>query len=139
MVKSVPLEIEGKTYNLAYTYAAFSACTQRYGGAFKMWDKIGYSRVEDGVDENGEPKYISNVDEALLVPELPWLIATMVNQGIMLETGNTKPDNPALITEGYVGIHMNPADFKDMTTAVMTAVALGNGMEHETKNGDPAI
>ena len=139
MTSTVPCDLCGKTYSLLYNVAAMIQCVKRYGGISKMLERLGVTEVQDGVDEKGKPKFVRVVDEALFLPEIPWLFTIMANQGTILETGVTRPDNPALITEDYVQIHAMPADFQRMATAVMGAIAAGNSTEHETKNADPAI
>jgi hypothetical protein len=148
--KGVPVEIGGKTYNLVFTVAAMIDVTKRYGGISSMIEGMGITDVTetdaDGnvtvvteIDADGKETVKQNIDEKKMLPEIPWLVALLANQGIMMETSDTKPTNPKLITEAYVATFTMPYQFKDLMNAVMEAIGKGNGAEHQPKNAEPAI
>lgn len=116
--KGRKVEINGKQYNLVYTSAAMLAVIDKYGDVEGMADKLQ-----------------SNPAEAARI--VPWLIATLANQGVMLETGNTKPNNPDLVSPEWVALYTMPKDWRPLMDECMAAIAIGNGTYHEVVDSGP--
>lgn len=114
--KGRPIELNGKTYNMVYTSAAMLEVYDKYGDVSGMADKLD-----------------ANQKEAARI--VPWLVSLLCNQGIMLETGNTKPNNPELITPEWVALYTMPKDWQGMLSEAMAAIAIGNGTYHESEEG----
>lgn len=116
--KGRDVELNGKPYRMVYTSAAMLSIIERFGDVEGMADKLQENQAE----------------AARIVP---WLIATLCNQGIMLETGNTKPNNPDLLTPEWVALYTMPKDWEHLMGECMTAIAIGNGTYHETQDTGP--
>jgi hypothetical protein len=136
--KGVPVTIGGKEHNLVFTVAAMIEVTKRYGGISSMMIGMGIEETTE-TDAEGNETVRQTIDESKLFPEIPWLVATLANQGIMLDTGDTKPTNPKLITEAWVATNSMPYEFRDLLNAAMEAIGKGNGTEHAPKNAEAAI
>ena len=125
--KGCPVVIGGANYNLVFTTAALLEITDRYGGIAEMAEKLnGPDDVEGGtVEDRAEKAKQRKAAQSSSLKEIPWLISTLANQGVMLE-------NPkgALITPEHVGLHTSPKDIKSMMDAVMKAIAIGMGTYH---------
>lgn len=116
--KGREVEINGKQYNLVYTSAAMLAIIERFGDVEGMAGKLQENQAE----------------AARIVP---WLIATLANQGIMLETGNTKPNNPDLLTPELVALWTMPNEWHYLIGECMDAIAIGNGTYHKAEENGP--
>lgn len=116
--KGREVEINGKQYNLVYTSAAMLAIIERFGDVEGMAGKLQENQAE----------------AARIVP---WLIATLANQGIMLETGNTKPNNPDLLTPELVAMWTMPKEWHYLIGECMDAIAIGNGTYHKAEENGP--
>lgn len=114
--KGRPIKLNGKIYNMVYTSAAMLEVFDKYGDVSGMAEKL---------DENKK-------ESARIIP---WLVSLLCNQGIMLETGNTKPNNPDLITPEQVALYTMPKDWQEMLSDAMEAIAIGNGTYHESEEG----
>lgn len=116
--KGRAVEINGKQFNLVYTSAAMLSIIERFGDVEGMADKLQENQAE----------------AARIVP---WLIALLANQGVMLETGNAKPSNPDLIDSDWVALYTMPKDWEYLMGECMTAIAIGNGTYHEAPDEGP--
>ena len=116
--KGREVEINGKKYNLVYTSAAMLAILDKFGGVDRMADKCRESQEETA-------------------RITPWLIALLANQGIMLETGNTNPNNPDLFTPELVALWTMPKEWYHLINECMGAIAIGNGTYHKAVDDGP--
>lgn len=128
----VPVTINKKQYTLVHTYAATKAVASRYGGVRQMVLKVSGPADEEGdapetLAEKAKAREKARIDS---LDEIPWLIALHANQGIMLETGNTDPKNPDLLTPEKVGLIL-PKYAGPLTESVMEAIRQGMGVEHQ--------
>lgn len=115
--KGVDVQIDGVTYSLIFTTAAMGAVGKKYGG----------------VEEMGEAMQI---DKSNAVEDICWLIALLANQGIMLKTRNTNPNNPELLTAELVGLLTMPLELTQvLSQAAIKAVELGMNIEHDAGDG----
>lgn len=110
------VEINGKKYNMVYTSAAMLEVMDRFGDVEGMAEKMQ-----------------NNPSEAARI--VPWLISLLCNQGIMLETGNTKPTNPDLLTPELFALWTMPKEWKPLMDMAMEAIAVGSGTYHTAETG----
>ena len=110
--------INDKQCNLVYTSAAMLEIIEKFGDVEGMADKLQQNQAE----------------AARIVP---WLIALLANQGVMLETGNAKPSNPDLIDSDWVALYTMPKDWEYLMGECMSAIAIGNGTYHEAPDEGP--
>ena len=110
--------INDKQFNLVYTSAAMLEIIEKFGDVEGMADKLQQNQAE----------------AARIVP---WLIALLANQGVMLETGNAKPSNPDLIDSDWVALYTMPKDWEYLMGECMSAIAIGNGTYHEAPDEGP--
>ena len=130
--KGYPVKINGKEYLMVFSLAAMNAIIDRYGGIEEMAEVL-----RGPADDDLDAEEIKRDKEAARKKamakstlELPWLIATLVNQGIMLESGNTSPNNPALLTPEKAAVFIPPRELHGHMSAVMSAIAIGMGTYH---------
>jgi len=129
--KGVKTEIGDKQCTLVYTVAAAEQIIGRYGSTAEMIKGMG---VEDVVDGNGETT--QRVDEKTFMREAPWIVSLLANQGIMVETHNTKPDNPAFLTPEYIKTFSPLYALKTLINDVMEAIKIGSDMEYKSASED---
>lgn len=134
--KGVPVEIGDKMYNLVFTVAATEYIIGRYGSLKGMNEGMGIKDIPDGEEEDGTPKTRQEVDDGVFMREAPWLVAMLANQGIMVETHDTNPDNPKLLKPEYVKLYTQPYALKDLVNAAMQAIAIGSGVEFKAQDSD---
>ncbi len=132
--KTVTATIGGTEYDLVYTLAAMLEVTERFGGVEEMAEAF-----QGPADEDGDTQDIKKQKEhdrkkagILALKEIPWLIALLANQGIMLKTQDTSPNNPALLTAAKVSLYVKPKNLEALTQKAMEAIAEGSMTEHET-------
>lgn len=130
--KGYPVKINDKEYLMVFSLAAMLAITERYGGIEEMADALIGPADEDGDTEDVQRDKAAARNKARIksLSELPWLITTLVNQGIMLESGNTNKDNPALLTPEKAAVFIPPKELQKHMAAVMGAIAIGMGTYH---------
>ena len=116
--KGCTVVINDRKFNLVYTSAAMLGIIEKFGDVEGMADKLQQNQAE----------------AARIVP---WLIALLANQGVMLETGNAKPSNPDLIDAGWVALYTMPKDWEYLMGECMSAIAIGNGTYHEAPDEGP--
>ena len=116
--KGRTVAINDKQFNLVYTSAAMLEIIEKFGDVEGMADKLQQNQAE----------------AARIVP---WLIALLANQGVMLETGNAKPSNPDLIDSDWVALYTMPKDWEYLMGECMSAIAIGNGTYHEAPDEGP--
>lgn len=112
--KGRKIEINGKQYNMVYTSGAMLAIMDKYGDVEGMAEEMKSDRAES----------------ARIVP---WLVSLLCNQGIMLETGDTRPTNPELLSSEKIELWTMPKDWENMMGEAMLSIAIGNGTYHETQ------
>ena len=116
--KGCTVVINDREFNLVYTSAAMLEIIEKFGDVEGMADKLQQNQAE----------------AARIVP---WLIALLANQGVMLETGNAKPSNPDLIDSDWVALYTMPKDWEYLMGECMSAIAIGNGTYHEAPDEGP--
>lgn len=130
--KGYPVKIGGKDYLMVFSLAAMLAITERYGGIEEMANAL-----QGPADDEGDTEEIIREKAAARkkarinsLSELPWLITLLINQGIMLESGNTSVGNPALLTPEKTAVLIPPRELQGHMAAVMGAIAIGMGTYH---------
>jgi hypothetical protein len=114
--KGRSVEINGKPYRMVYTSAAMLEVMDRFGDVEGMAETM-----------QANPKEAAKI--------VPWLVSLLCNQGIMLDTGNTKPTNPDLLTPELFGLWTMPKEWKPLMDVAMEAIAIGSGTYHEAQTG----
>ena len=112
------VSINGKRYKMVYTSAAMLGVMNKHGDVEAMADELD-----------------SNPAKAAEI--VPWLISLLCNQGIMLDTGNTKPSNPDLLTPELVALYTLPKEWPELLNEAMSAIAIGNGTYHDLTDDSP--
>lgn len=107
--------INGKPYDLVFTNAALREVVRRFGGVEEMGQKMQENQAE-------------------AVDHVFWLVSVLANQGTMLATGNTKPNNPELIDADFVAVYTKPHEISALSDAMNRAIAEGMNMEY-TESG----
>lgn len=134
--KGVKAEIGDKQCTLVYTVAAAEQIIGRYGSTAEMVKGLGVEDVVAGKNEDGTDKIIQRVDEKTFMRESPWIVALLANQGIMIETHNTKPDNPAFLTSEYVKTFTPLYALRELVNSVMEAIKIGSDMEYKSASDE---
>jgi len=132
----VKIEIGEKQYNLIYTVAAAEQIIGRYGSTTEMIQGIGVKDIVVGKNTDGTEKTEQRIDEKTIMREVPWIVALLANQGIMIESHNTKPDNSALLTPECVKLFSPLYALKDMINGVMEAIRIGSDMDYKGAQND---
>lgn len=128
------VNIGGKSYNLAFTLAAMGQLADRFGGLEALADMMGgNSPVEGDTEEEKKRKETAQrAASAKMSSELPWLVATMANQGIKLAAlEDPKAKKVDLLTPDTVGLLAKPVQFRELMEAVVNAINDGMRTEHE--------
>ena len=112
----VTVTIAGKEYRLVFTTAAMKQVGAKYGGIEQMGEKM-------------------DSDKTAAIDDICWLVALLANQGIMLDTGNTKPDNPALLNADKVALLTMPWEIEALSQAAVRSIEVGMAMEHPAHSG----
>lgn len=129
----VPIKIGGRTYTMVFTLAALLQLTNRYGGVQGMVDTLTGPTILPTDDEKtvAEKNKQQEAAQEKALSEIPWLVTTLANQGIMLETGRTDPMNPDLLDTNSVALLMMPRDLSSAMGAIMDCIAVGMGSERK--------
>lgn len=130
--KGVPVTIGGKPCTLVFTLAALMMLTDRYGGVQEMAEAFnGPDVTDEDTPEEATQKLAAKKKARLYgIKETPWLIATLANQGYMLEHGPRKADDPELLTPETVALQVLPRDMRALNAAFMEAISIGMGTLH---------
>lgn len=129
--KGAPLEIGGVKYNLVFTTAALLEVDDRYEGIQEMVEKFnGPEDADDDTPEQLAEKAKSRKKaRSSSLHEIPWLVATMANQGIMLENGGKAE---GLVRPEEIALRLPPKDMSTALNAAMKAISIGMGTYVET-------
>lgn len=112
----VTVKIAGKEYRLVFTTAAMKQVGAKYGGIEQMGEKM-------------------DADRSAAIDDICWLVALLANQGIMIDTRNTNPNNPDLLNVDLVGLLTMPWEIESLSQAAIHAIELGMAMEHPAHSG----
>lgn len=134
----VSVTIGGREHRLVFTLAALLAVKEHFGGIQQMNLALtGPSINEEDSDEVKAEKQIA-IEEAQenLLTEVPWLLATLANQGAML--ANPREET---ITPEEVALKVMPYQLQALLEAAFKAINIGMSMEHQTDGGkrDPVL
>lgn len=116
MENGVDIKIAGKAYRLVFTTAALKEVGKRYGGIEEMGEKM-------------------DADKIAALDDICWLVALLANQGIMLDTGITRLDNPDLLTADKVALMTMPREIESLSQAAIEAIKVAMETEHPADAG----
>lgn len=116
MENGVSIKIAGKAYRLVFTTAALKEVGKKYGGIEEMGEKMDANKT-DALDD------------------ICWLVALLANQGIMIDSGNTRPDNPDLLTADKVALLTMPREIESLSQAAIESIKLAMETEHPANTG----
>ena len=135
----ITVSIGGKAYPLAFTLAAMGQLAERFGGLEALADMMGGNAIaeEDTEEEKERKQAAQRAASAKMSAELPWLVATLANQGTALAAlENPKAKRVDLLTPETVGLLAKPAQFRELMEGVVNAINDGMRTEHETPEND---
>lgn len=141
--KGVNATIGDQERFLVCTTAAYEEICNKYGGLQEMVEMFQGPEDDDNDTEAERAEKMKAREKAAgkIFTIAPWLIALLANQGEMLKTGITKPDNPELLTAEKVKLMTSPGEIRPLMEAAMQAIAIGFGTEHNLSGGkrDPVL
>ena len=134
----VSVTIGGRDYQMVFTLAALLAVKKRYGGIRQMAEAFNGPTINewDSEEEKVEKALAQQKAQEDAVDELPWLIATLINQGELLEDPKAET-----LTPEHVALRILPKYIETLMGQVMEAIAIGMGTEHEDgeEKRDPVL
>lgn len=139
--KGVALKIGGKDYNLVFTLGALMDVTMRLNGISEMAKGMETEPIKksDTVAEKAR-KAKKNKDAAIYtMQEMPWLIALLANQGLLIEADETNKPVKELLTPEKVRLRMKPIAYSKAQDLVMEAIAAGMKQEEEKEVVDGIV
>mgnify|MGYP000916785397 CR=1 FL=1 len=137
MGKGVTVVIGGKTYELVFTLNALMAFSARFGGRDEMIEQTQGPQIyeSDPPEVVEEKRKAQKKAQERFFQELPWLIATLANQGIALANLQHKGKVENL-TPDLVGLLVMPSEFYKLAGDVMEAMLIGSTPEHVAEEED---
>lgn len=125
--------IGGREYYLVFSLAAMAQVAQRYGGIQELMDMFQPPEInpEDTEESKAEKAKQASAAQVKVMSELPWLIATLANQGTFIQNLETKAKKVELLTADVVGALLKAGDMRMAALAFKEAVEVGSSMEHE--------
>lgn len=124
----VSVTIGGREYKMVFTLAALLAVKNRYGGLQEMAEAFGGPAINewDSEEEKEQKSIAGQKAQEDAIEQLPWLIATLINQGELLADPKAEEIPPE-----YIALRILPRDVERLMNHVMEAIAIGMGTEHE--------
>jgi hypothetical protein len=134
----VPVEIGGKPHTLVFTLAAMLMMSERYGGMDELGELLTGPETEETDDEAEKARKLAEQRKARLraMQETPWLIATLANQGALLENSALKPGDPELLTPEQVALQVPPYRLGELSAALTKAIRIGMNTQHDTDENE---
>lgn len=129
--------IGGETYTLVFTLAALILINRKYGSIQNMSRAFNGPTIEEGDDEETVAKKNEEKEEAQAsaLNDIPWLIATLANQGRWLADPKAEPVDPERLA-----VLIKPKEVQGLMQVAMEAMNLGMATENELdETRDPIL
>ena len=122
----VKVDIGGREFNFVFTLAALLQITKKYGGLEEMGETFSGPTINEWDDDEtvADKKAAQKKAQTDALDHLPWLIATLANQGEWL-----KDTQAEAIAPEWVAMRLLPRDMERLMQAVYKSIAVGMGTE----------
>ena len=128
----------GREFNFVFTLAALLQIKKKFGGLEDMIEVFSGPTIQewDDAETVAEKQAARGRAQMDSLDHLPWLIATLANQGEWL-----KDTQAEAISPDWIAMRLLPKDVAPIMQAVNEAIAIGMGTEAPTNDAphDPVL